>query len=46
VTAVEILPIGVEIGVKDGKIRCIGQDLEAGLKTKIINADGAYVTPG
>ncbi|KAJ9157397.1 D-hydantoinase [Pleurostoma richardsiae] len=46
VTATEILPPGVEIGVRDGKIAMVGRDLEAGSETQIIDAEGAYITPG
>lgn len=37
---------GIEIGVKDGKIACIGTSLSAGQNTHIIDAEGAYITPG
>ncbi|KAI0127409.1 hypothetical protein BJ170DRAFT_371569 [Xylariales sp. AK1849] len=46
VTAAEILPLGVEIGVRDGKIQRIGIALEVGFHTKVVDAEGAYVTPG
>ncbi len=46
VTAAEILPAGLEIGVKDGKIAMIGRDLEAGSLTQVVDAEGAYITPG
>ncbi|KKY15888.1 putative amidohydrolase 1 [Phaeomoniella chlamydospora] len=46
VTAAEILPAGLSIGVKDGKISCIASSLPVSSSTKIIDADGAYVTPG
>jgi dihydropyrimidinase len=46
VTAVEVLPLGVEIGVKDGKISCLGISLKRGRSTKVIDAEGAYITPG
>jgi dihydropyrimidinase len=46
VTAAEILPPGLCIGVKDGKISCIGQSLPVGEKTQVIDAEGAFVTPG
>lgn len=45
-TASEILPTGVEIGVKDGKISALGFNLEPGVSTQIVDAEGAYVTPG
>ncbi|ORY68460.1 uncharacterized protein BCR38DRAFT_132705 [Pseudomassariella vexata] len=46
VTAAEILPAGVEIGVKDGKIRCLSKHLQAGPETQVVDAEGAYITPG
>ncbi|KAI0015347.1 hypothetical protein F4780DRAFT_787076 [Xylariomycetidae sp. FL0641] len=46
VTASEVLPLGIEIGVKDGKIARLGRDLEASAETQIVDAEGAYVTPG
>jgi dihydropyrimidinase len=46
VTAAEILPQGTEIGVKNGKITCLGTDLPTSGSTKIVDARGAYVTPG
>ncbi|KAI1869701.1 uncharacterized protein JN550_005682 [Neoarthrinium moseri] len=46
VTAAEVLPLGVEIGVKNGKIQCIGRSLVAAPNTKTVDAEGAYVTPG
>ncbi|KAI4592962.1 hypothetical protein KJ359_010215 [Pestalotiopsis sp. 9143b] len=46
VTAAEVLPLGVELGVIDGKIDCIGSRLSAGPQTQIVDAEGAYVTPG
>ncbi|KAK5126093.1 hypothetical protein LTR85_011448 [Meristemomyces frigidus] len=46
VTASEVLPEGLEIGVKDGKISCIGTSLPASAKTQILDAEGAYITPG
>lgn len=46
VTASEILPAGLEIGVKDGKIAVIGFGLDAGPDTEIVDAEGAYITPG
>lgn len=42
----EVLPLGVEIGVKDGKISCLGTSLERGPSTQLIDAEGAYITPG
>lgn len=42
----EVLPLGVEIGVKDGKISCLGNSLERGPSTQVIDAEGAYITPG
>lgn len=46
VTASEVLPLGLEIGVKNGKIACIGVALPQGQETKVIDAQGGYVTPG
>ncbi|KAL2820851.1 hypothetical protein BDW59DRAFT_164545 [Aspergillus cavernicola] len=46
VTAAEVLPFGTEIGVRDGKIAILGCGLEVGDATQIIDADGAFVTPG
>ena len=41
-----MLPFGLDIGIKDGKIACIGRGLDAGESTEVIDAEGAYVTPG
>lgn len=46
VTATEVLPLGIEIGIKDGKIALLGHGLDAGPKTVVIDAEGAYITPG
>ncbi|CAK7231043.1 hypothetical protein SCUCBS95973_007779 [Sporothrix curviconia] len=46
VTAAEILPAGLEIGIKNGKIAAIGIALDAGPDTEIVDAEGAYITPG
>ncbi|KAK8091595.1 hypothetical protein PG997_001956 [Apiospora hydei] len=46
VTASEVLTLGVELGVKNGKIHCIGQSLKAGPETEVVDAQGAYITPG
>jgi dihydropyrimidinase len=40
------LPEGLEIGIRDGKIHCIGSELPREATTQIIDAEGAYVTPG
>lgn len=45
-TATEVLSLGQDIGIKDGKIQCIGQGLEAGPDTHVVDAEGAYITPG
>lgn len=45
-TAAEVLALGLEIGIKDGKIKCIGQGLDAGPETVMVDAEGAYITPG
>lgn len=36
----------MEIGVKNGKITCIGVSLPLSSATEVIDAEGAYVTPG
>ncbi|KXL45993.1 MAG: hypothetical protein FE78DRAFT_107206 [Acidomyces sp. 'richmondensis'] len=46
VTASEVYPRDLEIGIKNGKINCIGIDLQSAEHTKIIDAEGAYITPG
>lgn len=46
VTAAEILPANLSIGIKSGKISCIAQTLQPSTQTRIIDAEGAYVTPG
>jgi dihydropyrimidinase len=46
VTAAEVLSRGIEIGVKNGKIASIGTDLERSENTKLIDAEGGFVTPG
>jgi len=46
VTAAEVLPPGLSIAVKSGKITAIGEQLAGGPSTKVIDAQGAYVTPG
>lgn len=46
VTAAEILPDALSIGVTAGKIACIAQTLQPSAHTKVIDAEGAYVTPG
>ena len=46
VTASEVLPAGLEIGIKDGKILCIGLGLPSSASTQVIDAEGAYITPG
>lgn len=38
--------MGIEIGIKDGRISCIGHGFEAGPETKVVDAEGAYITPG
>lgn len=45
-SAVEVLPLGVEIVVKAGRIFCLGISLERGPSTQVINAEGAYIAPG
>lgn len=46
VTASEVLSEGLEIGIKNGKISCIGTSLPISAATKVIDAEGAYITPG
>jgi dihydropyrimidinase len=46
VTASEVLSPGVEIGIKNGKISCLGSSLPREASTQIIDANGGYVTPG
>ncbi|RDW71378.1 D-hydantoinase-1 [Coleophoma cylindrospora] len=46
VTATEVLSLGIEIGIKDGKISCLGTSLPRDNDTEIIDAKGAYITPG
>ncbi|KAK6822409.1 hypothetical protein PG995_012131 [Apiospora arundinis] len=46
VTSLDILQLGVDLGIKDGKIQSVGQCLEAGPRTEIVDAQGAYITPG
>ncbi|KXS97369.1 hypothetical protein AC578_9601 [Pseudocercospora eumusae] len=46
VTASEVLPPNLEIGIKSGKISCIGTTLPTSSHTKILDAEGAYITPG
>ncbi|TKX21285.1 dihydropyrimidinase-like protein [Elsinoe australis] len=46
VTASEVLPAGLEIGVKGGKISCIGTSLPTSDTTKVIDCEGGYITPG
>ncbi|KAJ5517794.1 Hydantoinase/dihydropyrimidinase [Penicillium expansum] len=41
-----VLPAGQSIGISNGKISVIGSDLPEGPETKIIDAQGAYITPG
>lgn len=46
VTATDVLPLGLEIGIKDGKIACIGYGLDGSAEANIVDAEGAYITPG
>ena len=46
VTAAEILPSGLDLGIKGEKIAYIGIPLPDTEGTLIIDAEGAYVTPG
>ncbi|KAJ5895309.1 hypothetical protein N7495_007000 [Penicillium taxi] len=46
VTESGVLPAGQDIGISDGKISLIGYNIPEGPETKIIDAQGAYITPG
>ncbi|KAG9235000.1 hypothetical protein BJ875DRAFT_284197 [Amylocarpus encephaloides] len=46
VTASEVLSLGIEIGIKDGQISCLGTSLTRSPHTHIIDAKGGIVTPG
>ncbi|KAJ9133373.1 D-hydantoinase [Pleurostoma richardsiae] len=46
VTSAEILDSRTEIGIKDGKIICLGQYLPRSLHTRILDAGRGYITPG
>ncbi|KAJ5093179.1 hypothetical protein N7456_009040 [Penicillium angulare] len=46
VTASEILDSKQEIGIQDGRIICLGESLPRQPQTKVIDAQGAYITPG
>ncbi|KAK1037730.1 hypothetical protein LTS16_012638 [Friedmanniomyces endolithicus] len=46
VTASEVLPPGLDIGVRDRKIICIGSGIPSSASTQVIDAEGAYITPG
>ena len=46
VTASEVLSEGTEIGIKNGKISCLGRDLDRSETTKVIDARGGFITPG
>lgn len=46
VTATDVLPLGLEIGIKDGRVACLGYGLDAGPDTAVVDAEGAYITPG
>ncbi|USP79389.1 Dihydropyrimidinase [Curvularia clavata] len=47
VTANEVLPAGLDIGIRDGKIAALGYNLATGqADAKVIDAEGAYITPG
>ncbi|KAG8628765.1 hypothetical protein KVT40_002630 [Elsinoe batatas] len=46
VTASEVLPPGLEIGIKSGKISCIGHSLPTTPTTQNLDCEGAYITPG
>ncbi|KAE9372155.1 D-hydantoinase [Stipitochalara longipes BDJ] len=46
VTASEVLSPGIEIGIKNGKISCLGMFLPRGDHTQVIDGRGGYITPG
>ncbi|OCT45798.1 Dihydropyrimidinase [Cladophialophora carrionii] len=46
VTATEVLPPGLSIGIHGGKIVAIALSLPCTPSTRVIDAEGAYVTPG
>ncbi|KAG4260886.1 dihydropyrimidinase [Fusarium proliferatum] len=46
VTANEVLPAGLEIGIRDGKIAAFGYNLATGTTGVVIDAEGGYITPG
>lgn len=46
VTANELLPAGLGIDIRDGKIAALGYNLAAHSSCKVIDAEGAYITPG
>ncbi|KAH5246851.1 hypothetical protein HBI42_133440 [Parastagonospora nodorum] len=46
VTANEVLPAGLDIGIRDGKIATLGFDLAARSNAEVIDAQGAFITPG
>ena len=46
VTAAEVLPPGLSIGIRGEKIVAIADSLPEGPGTQIVDAVGAYVTPG
>ncbi|KAK2008591.1 D-hydantoinase [Colletotrichum eremochloae] len=47
VTASEVFPFGIQIGIKDGKIASIGLDLtKLYPSARVIDAEGGYITPG
>lgn len=45
-TANEVLPPGLDIGIRDGKIATLGFDLAARSNGEVIDAQGAFITPG
>lgn len=40
------MPSGIEIGIRDGKITSLGYSLPRSQHTQVLNAQGAFVTPG
>jgi len=46
VTASDVLSSGIEIGISNGKISCLGTSLPRDENTQVIDAKGGYVTPG
>jgi dihydropyrimidinase len=41
-----VLALGIEIGIKDGKVSCLGISLPRSPHTQVIDAKGGMITPG